>query len=175
MTPGPGRRQCTAYLRPGPGGMPLALPLSEGLGSTRAIAASLAAPRSFSRPAPGIPAPRWRPWQATHSSRRCRWPGWTRRGWPRRPDELIENLRFLRSSARRCGTARPCHCLRPPFNRRPVQIPRIPAPLHSAEGRCHAHHFADNCLLAALPPCGCSTHAEGADSAGALHGLDCDA
>ena len=34
MTPGPGRRQCTEYLRPGPGGMPLALPLSEGLGRT---------------------------------------------------------------------------------------------------------------------------------------------
>ena len=34
MTPGPGHRQCTPYLWPGPGGAPLALPLTEGLGST---------------------------------------------------------------------------------------------------------------------------------------------
>ncbi len=32
MTPGPGLRKRTEYLRPGPGGMPLALLLSEGLG-----------------------------------------------------------------------------------------------------------------------------------------------
>ena len=31
MTPGQGHRECTAYLWPGPGGMPLALRLSEGL------------------------------------------------------------------------------------------------------------------------------------------------
>jgi hypothetical protein len=30
--PGPGRRQCTAYLRPGPGGLPLALRLNDMLG-----------------------------------------------------------------------------------------------------------------------------------------------
>ena len=35
MTPGPSCRKCTAYLRLGPGGMPLALRLTEGLGSTR--------------------------------------------------------------------------------------------------------------------------------------------
>jgi hypothetical protein len=35
MPPGPGHRQCTPYLCPGPGGMPLVLPLSEGLGRTR--------------------------------------------------------------------------------------------------------------------------------------------
>jgi hypothetical protein len=29
VTPGPGGRKCTAYRRPGPGGTPLALPLSE--------------------------------------------------------------------------------------------------------------------------------------------------
>ena len=34
MTPGPGRRKCTAYRRPGPGGTPLALPLTEWLGPT---------------------------------------------------------------------------------------------------------------------------------------------
>ncbi len=32
MTPGPGHRKCTPYLWPGPGGMPLWLRLSEGLG-----------------------------------------------------------------------------------------------------------------------------------------------
>jgi len=32
VTPGPGHRKCTAYLWPGPGGAPLALPLTEGLG-----------------------------------------------------------------------------------------------------------------------------------------------
>ena len=32
MTPGPGLRKCTAYLSPGPGGMPLALRLSDWLG-----------------------------------------------------------------------------------------------------------------------------------------------
>jgi hypothetical protein len=32
MTLGPGRREWFWYLRPGPGGMPLALRLSEGLG-----------------------------------------------------------------------------------------------------------------------------------------------
>jgi hypothetical protein len=35
MTPGPGRRKWFWYLRPGPGGMPLALRLSEGLGIAR--------------------------------------------------------------------------------------------------------------------------------------------
>jgi len=34
VTPGPGHRQCTPYLWPGPGGTPLALPLTEWLGST---------------------------------------------------------------------------------------------------------------------------------------------
>jgi len=34
MTPGPGHRKCTPYLWPGPGGMPLALPLTEWLGPT---------------------------------------------------------------------------------------------------------------------------------------------
>jgi hypothetical protein len=29
VTPGPGGRKCTGYRRPGPGGTPLALPLSE--------------------------------------------------------------------------------------------------------------------------------------------------
>ncbi len=32
--PGPGWRKCTVYRRPGPGGLPVALPLSEGLGRT---------------------------------------------------------------------------------------------------------------------------------------------
>ncbi len=32
MPPGPGYRKCTPYLWPGPGGMPLVLRLSEGLG-----------------------------------------------------------------------------------------------------------------------------------------------
>ena len=31
-TPGPGWRKCTAYRQTGPGGLPLALRLSEGLG-----------------------------------------------------------------------------------------------------------------------------------------------
>ena len=34
MTPGPGWRKCTAYRQTGPGGLPLALRLSEGLGIT---------------------------------------------------------------------------------------------------------------------------------------------
>jgi hypothetical protein len=34
VTPGPGDRKCTRYLAAGPGGTPLALPLSEGLGRT---------------------------------------------------------------------------------------------------------------------------------------------
>jgi len=40
VTPGPGHRKCTAYLWPGPGGAPLALPLTEGLGGTHATCAS---------------------------------------------------------------------------------------------------------------------------------------
>ena len=36
MTPGPHSRKCTSYLLCGPGGMPLALRLSEGLGITLA-------------------------------------------------------------------------------------------------------------------------------------------
>jgi len=32
VTPGPGHRKCTPYLWPGPGGAPLALPLTEWLG-----------------------------------------------------------------------------------------------------------------------------------------------
>ena len=32
MLPGPGRQKCTPYCRPGPGGTPLALRLTEGLG-----------------------------------------------------------------------------------------------------------------------------------------------
>jgi hypothetical protein len=40
MTPGPGRRKWFWYLRPGPGGMPLALRLSEGLDRTRHAAKS---------------------------------------------------------------------------------------------------------------------------------------
>jgi len=34
VTPSPGHRKCTPYLWPGLGGTPLALPLTEGLGST---------------------------------------------------------------------------------------------------------------------------------------------
>jgi len=34
MAPGPGRRECTVYRRPGAGGMPLALHLSDGLSRT---------------------------------------------------------------------------------------------------------------------------------------------
>jgi hypothetical protein len=34
VTPGPGDRKCTPYLAASPGGTPLALPLSEGLGRT---------------------------------------------------------------------------------------------------------------------------------------------
>ena len=36
MTPGPGWRKCNVYRQTGPGGMPLALRLSEGLGRTSA-------------------------------------------------------------------------------------------------------------------------------------------
>jgi hypothetical protein len=32
VTPGPGDRKCTPYLAAGPGGTPLGLPLSKGLG-----------------------------------------------------------------------------------------------------------------------------------------------
>jgi len=35
VTPGPGHRKCTTYLWPGPGGAPLTLPLTEGLGFIR--------------------------------------------------------------------------------------------------------------------------------------------
>ncbi len=35
-TPGPGYRKCTPYLWPGPGGPPLVLRLSEGLGLSAA-------------------------------------------------------------------------------------------------------------------------------------------
>jgi len=35
VTPGPGHRKCTTYLWPGPGGAPLALPLTERLGLAR--------------------------------------------------------------------------------------------------------------------------------------------
>jgi hypothetical protein len=39
--PGPGWRKCTAYRQTGPGGPPLVLRLSEGLGRTRNEAESL--------------------------------------------------------------------------------------------------------------------------------------
>jgi hypothetical protein len=39
MTPGPGLRKWTEYLSPGPGGMPLALRLSDWLGLTFACTA----------------------------------------------------------------------------------------------------------------------------------------
>ena len=39
MTPGPGLRKWTEYLSPGPGGMPLALRLSDWLGLTLACTA----------------------------------------------------------------------------------------------------------------------------------------
>jgi len=42
MTPGPGLRKCTEYLSPGPGGMPLALRLSDWLGLARQSMARLA-------------------------------------------------------------------------------------------------------------------------------------
>ena len=58
MTPGPGRQKCTPYCRPGPGGMPLVLPLSEELGSAfdtlrRPIADFFIADHSASREALG--------------------------------------------------------------------------------------------------------------------------
>ena len=45
MPPGPGHRQCTPYLWPGPGGMPLVLRLSEVLGCTDFAAITLRWPR----------------------------------------------------------------------------------------------------------------------------------
>ena len=41
MTPAPGWRKCTVYRRPGAGGMPLVLRLSEGLGGTVASVADV--------------------------------------------------------------------------------------------------------------------------------------
>ena len=48
MTPGPGHRQCTAYLWPGPGGAPLALPLTEGLGHSRDMGVRVAFSHAYS-------------------------------------------------------------------------------------------------------------------------------
>ena len=44
MPPGPGLRKCTAYRQTGPGGMPLALRLSDWLGLARAYTARPAIP-----------------------------------------------------------------------------------------------------------------------------------
>ena len=70
MTPGPGLRKWTEYLSPGPGGMPLALRLSDWLGLARACA-----PRHdvvpLLTPPPGLPAPRCRRWPGSISCRRA--------------------------------------------------------------------------------------------------------
>ena len=47
MTPGPASRKCTPYLLAGPGGMPLALRLSEGLGSAARGKGAGAAPEAL--------------------------------------------------------------------------------------------------------------------------------
>jgi len=50
MTTGPGLRKWTEYLSPGPGGMPLALRLSDWLGLTRGTSWSLAGRPQLSVP-----------------------------------------------------------------------------------------------------------------------------
>ena len=70
MTPGPGLRKCTEYLSPGPGGMPLALRLSDWLGLTRLCTARHAAIPLLA-PRPGLAAPRCRRWRFRISSRRA--------------------------------------------------------------------------------------------------------
>ena len=109
-TPGPGWRKCTAYRQTGPGGLPLALRLSEGLGSTARIGRRRRAcqgPVTSRGPALKPPAPRCWPWNTAFLSRRttCLWQSWPCR--PGRPDELIEDRRFPRTLEARCGTAAP--------------------------------------------------------------------
>jgi len=70
MTPGPGLRKWTGYLSPGPGGMPLALRLSDWLGLTRLYTARHAVIPLLAQP-PGPPAPRCRRWRGRISSRRA--------------------------------------------------------------------------------------------------------
>ena len=69
MTPGPGLRKCTAYLSLGPGGMPLALRLSDWLGLARACTARPVIP--LLAPPPRLPARRCRRWRGGISSRRA--------------------------------------------------------------------------------------------------------
>ena len=70
MTPGPGLRKWTEYLSPGPGGMPLALRLSDWLGFARARTARHAV-IPLHAPPPGLPALRCRRCRGRISSRRA--------------------------------------------------------------------------------------------------------
>jgi len=70
MTPGPGLRKWTEYLSPDPGGMPLALRLSDWLGLARLCTTRLAVTPLLAPP-PRLPAPRCRRWRGRISSRRA--------------------------------------------------------------------------------------------------------
>jgi len=110
MTPGPGLRKWAEYLSPGPGGMPLALRLSDWLGLARLHGptrrCSSSCPAGWtSRSA--LPAVAWQDFKppCLSSCRRsqCR---------PRRPNELANDHRCLRSAVLRFGTLAPSNFLR---------------------------------------------------------------
>ena len=98
-------RKCTLYLRPGPGGLPLALRLSDWLGLARLHGptrrCSSSCPAGWtSRSA--LPAVAWQDFKppCLSSCRRsqCR---------PRRPNELANDHSCLRSAVLRFGTLAP--------------------------------------------------------------------
>ena len=110
MTPGPGLRKWTEYLSPGPGGMPLALRLSDWLG----LAARAPPDTTLLRFLPtawtsrsALPAVAWQDFKPPCLSS-CR------RGqcWSRRPNELANDHSCLRSAVLRFSKVAPSNCLR---------------------------------------------------------------
>ena len=70
MTPGPHSRKCTPYLLGGPGGMPLALRLSEGLDRSSGrwpCASEFAAPRTEGAVCAALQPPSHRRWRTKES------------------------------------------------------------------------------------------------------------
>ena len=169
MTPGPAGRKCTPYLLAGPGGMPLVLPLSEGLGSAEPHAR-----QRWTCQGPVLHAYRAdRPYSlqlrapdlgGTCSQAAAPDRGQTARCWPRRPDEPTENPRFLRSGRAQCAAVAPsnltppvCHACR--LRARPQQG-NLRFRVSTLGSRVPQRACEEMEAVAALPHRGCSAHAD---------------